>query len=312
MTPFRMTYAGVPLDRASHIRADAGQVAALLAGGRAMLLPVWNQRHLFGDDTAASGPRAGVIPFADLDRRLIRAEAPPVFLGMQGDVPWFALGLPDSELPPDLGIAGEFRMLNEVVSLLAADEAAMVAYARAMVIWHGNHLHCGRCGAPTESMEGGHSRQCLNPKCSHRAFPRTDPAVITLIEDPAGKCCLMGRQSKWPPGMYSVIAGFVEPGESLEETVIRETFEETGVRVGAVRYMASQPWPFPATIMLGFHARALTTEINLTDNELEDCRWFTRNDLRSFGNPDGPYPNTRLPNPFSIARFLVNTWLAEG
>jgi NAD+ diphosphatase len=180
-----------------------------------------------------------------------------------------------------------------------------------MVIWHGNHLHCGRCGSPTESMEGGHSRQCRNPACGHRSFPRTDPAVITLVEDPTGHRALLGRQSRWPQGMHSVIAGFVEPGESLEECVIRETFEETGVRVSEVRYQASQPWPFPASIMLGFRARALTTEINLTDNELESCNWYTRDELRSFGELKGAYVERRLPNPFSIARYLVNTWLAE-
>lgn len=307
MTRVHITYSGAPLDRAAQVRTDPKQLEALLNGGRAMLLPVWNMRHLF--DPA---PRAGAVAFTTLEDRWLRPEAPPVFLGMRDDVPWFALGLPDSEAPPDLGVAGEFRLLNEVVSLLPADEAAMVAYARAMVIWHSNHLHCGRCGSPTEFLEGGHSRQCRNPACAHRSFPRTDPAVITLIEDPTGTRALLGRQSRWPQGMHSVIAGFVEPGESLEECVIRETFEETGIRVGEVRYQASQPWPFPASIMLGFRARALTTEINLTDNELESCTWYTRAELRSFGEMGGPYADRRLPNPFSIARFLVNTWLAEG
>ncbi|MDX2221689.1 MAG: NAD(+) diphosphatase [Rhodospirillaceae bacterium] len=307
MSAQSITYSGAPLDRAATLRPDAAKVQALLSGGAARIVPVWTGRHLV-DDT----PRAVTLSFAAVEPWLHLAATPPIFLGLKDDTAWFALGLKDSERPPELGVGGQFRVLNEVVALLPGDEAAILAYARAMVIWHGNHVYCGRCGAPTEPTEGGHSRTCSNAACGQRSFPRTDPAVITLVEDPDGARALLGRQAKWVNGMYSVIAGFVEPGESLEETVARETFEETGVRVADVRYVASQPWPFPASIMLGFRARARTTAIVLGDDELQDCAWFTRAELHSFGRPDGPYPDRRLPNPFSIARFLLNTWLAEG
>lgn len=307
MTSVHITYSGAPLDRAADLRVKPESLAALLKGGKARFVPVWNLKHFFDQ-----APRAVTLTFDALPTSLMRPHSPPVFLGMRDDVPWFALGLPDSEAPPDLGVEGVFRAMNEVVALLPAEEASIVAYARAMVIWHSNHLHCGRCGSPTESTEGGHSRQCVNPTCQNKSFPRTDPAVITLIEDPSGTRALLGRQSRWPPGMHSIIAGFVEPGESLEECVIREAYEETGLRIGEVRYQASQPWPFPASIMLGFRARAITTEINLVDNELESCSWFTREELRTFGEINGPPAERRLPNKFSISRYLINGWMAEG
>ncbi|MCB2108947.1 MAG: NAD(+) diphosphatase [Rhodobacteraceae bacterium] len=307
MTRKPLTYSGVPLDRAAELRADADRIARLLKSATARFVPVWTQRHLIAG-TTPDQTRAVTLEYSE--SVLEAAAVSPVFLGFDGDTPWFALGLKDSETPPQIG-PGEFRILNEVVSLLPAREAATLAYARAMVIWHANHMHCGRCGSPAASTEGGHSRTCTNSACGHRSFPRTDPAVITLIEDQAGERALMGRQAKWVNGMYSTIAGFVEPGESLEESVMRETYEETGVRVADVRYLASQPWPFPASIMLGFRAKAVTTEINLVDDELEDCQWFTREDLRAFGKPGTPHADKRLPNPFSISRFLVDTWLAE-
>jgi NAD+ diphosphatase len=302
-----ITYSGNPLDRRAGLRVDADGLRLAMTDETARFVPVWNQKHLL-DAT----PQIQFLSFVALSARVNIDTHHPVFLGFGDGVPWFAVGVPPSESAPDLGLGGEFRTLNEVVTLLPAAEASILAYARAMVIWHENHQHCGRCGAPTLTTEGGHARVCTNEACGHRSFPRTDPAVITLIEDPTGTCALLGRQARWVPGMYSVIAGFVEPGESLEETVIRETFEETGVRVGDVRYMASQPWPFPSSIMLGFRAKAITTEISRGDDELEDCRWFTREDLRSFGSPGGAFENLRLPNAFSIARYLLNTWLDEG
>ncbi|MSO73216.1 MAG: NAD(+) diphosphatase, partial [Rhodospirillaceae bacterium] len=232
-----------------------------------------------------------------------------VFLGFVGNAPWFVAGLPDSEAAPQLGVEGAYRNLNEVVLLLPGDQASLLAYARAMVIWHENHLHCGRCGAPAASTEAGHSRTCTNSACGHRTFPRTDPVVITLILH--GDKCLLGRQAAWPPGVYSAIAGFVEPGESLEAAVRREAFEETGIKIGDVRYMASQPWPFPASIMLGFQAQALSTEVDRKDEELEDCRWFTKAEIRSFAERDSAGTGFKLPNRFAIARYLLEQWLVE-
>ncbi len=302
-----ITYSGSPLDRQALLRVDSDHLETLLRGEAARIVPVWNSKHLF-DAT----PQAAFLSFAGLTAHVDMKALSPVFLGYGDGAPWFAVGLAGHETPPDLGLAAEFRMLNEVVAVLPGTEASILAYARAMIIWHDGHKYCGRCGAASQSTEGGHSRTCTNVTCAHRSYPRTDPAVITLIEDPTGTLALLGRQARWPTGMYSVIAGFVEPGESLEETVIRETFEETGVFVADVKYMASQPWPFPSSIMLGFRARALTTEINRGDDELEDCRWFTRDDLRSFGKPGSAFEAMRLPNTFSIARYLLNAWLDEN
>jgi len=302
-----ITYSGSPLDRRAPLRIDEPGLRAVLTSSEARIVPVWNQKHLF-----SAAPQVQFLSYAALSTRLNLDDLGLTFLGFDDGTPWFVVSLPASETPPDLGISGEYRTLNEVVSLLPNTEASVLAYARAMVIWHENHQHCGRCGTPTRISDGGHARVCTNEDCAHRSFPRTDPAVITLIEDPTGTRALLGRQARWPAGMYSVIAGFVEPGESLEETVIRETYEETGIAVGDVRYLASQPWPFPSSIMLGFRAKATTTEIARGDDELEDCRWFTRDDLRAFGKPGSAFENLRLPNTFSIARFLLNTWLDEA
>jgi NAD+ diphosphatase len=287
------------LDRAPALRGDLAAVRALLTGGGARIVPLWNERHLI-DDT----PRVVTLRFEAAEKL---DQTSLVFLGIAGGTPWFALCLPGSETPPELDVGGEFKVLNDVVAVLPGDEAAILAYARAMVLWHRNHLHCGRCGAPNVMTEAGHSTTCT--ACEHRTFPRTDPVVITLIthEDK----CLLGRQAIWPPGMYSCIAGFVEPGETIETAVRREAREETGIDVGEVRYVASQPWPFPASVMLGFRAQALTTAIDRSDQELEDCRWFTRAKIRTFGERNDPGSGFKLPNRYAIARLLIEGWLAE-
>src|SRR5581483_588908 len=188
-----------PLDRATQLRKDDAAVQALLTGGRARIVPVWRERHLI------AGEDARILSYAEA-RPLVRSLT---FLGLAGEAPWVGAGL-ESEEPPLFG-GGEYRSLNEVVLLLPEDLASILAHARAMAIWHDNHRHCGRCGTATISMEAGHSRQCTNPTCGYRTFPRTDPVIITLIID--GDRCLLGRQATWAPGVYSAIAGFVEPGE---------------------------------------------------------------------------------------------------
>ncbi len=300
-----LTYTANAIDRATLLRADAEQVRTLLEGGSARIVPLWNQRHLLDD-----GPSLRTLGFDDLAGVCDRAAC-FVFLGLYDDAPWFAVELPGSEHPPALNVPGafhahDFRALNEVVALLPGDHAAILAYARAMVIWHHNHRHCGRCGAATTVTEAGHSSTCSNPACVHRTFPRTDPVVITLIS--AGERCLLGRQAVWPPGMYSCIAGFFEPGETVESAVRREALEETGVIVGDVRYVASQPWPFPASVMLGFRAAATSTAISRNDQELEDCRWFTKAEVQSAAEASTGF---RLPKPYAIARFLIDGWLGE-
>jgi len=200
-----------------------------------------------------------------------------------------------------IGVTGRKRsaLLPDMPTI---DEAGLLGYARAIISWRRRHRFCGTCGAKTMSAKSGHVLVCSNPSCRHEQFPRIDPAIIVLVSD--AERALLGRQAAWPVGRYSTIAGFVEPGESLEDAVAREVFEETGIEVDRIEYHSSQPWPFPASLMLGFTAHAVTTEVHLRDQELEDARWFTRADLASNG--------TLLPPRQSISYRLIEHWFDAG
>jgi len=300
-----LTYTANSIDRAALSRTNSAHVQRLMKSGAARFAPIWNQRHPVTDE-----PRAIIFTYEEATKLFDLETLPVTFLGLDNGTPWFAIGLPATDAPPTLNMDANFVILNEVVGILPAQDATLLAYARAMSIWHSNHLHCGRCGSPTKSTESGHSRTCSNSQCGYRSFPRTDPAVITLVTD--GKRCLLGRQAQWPAGMYSTIAGFVEPGETLEQTVRREVREETGIEVGDVRYIASQPWPFPSSIMLGFRGQALSTNIHRDDDELEDCRWFTRAELNSFGDRNDGGSGFKLPGRYSIARYLIEDWRRDS
>jgi NAD+ diphosphatase len=197
-----------------------------------------------------------------------------------------------------------FADLRQLGGRLERHEGSLLALARAMVFWHSRHRFCGLCGAPTRSEEAGHMRRCTGDGCKAMHFPRTDPAVIMLVTD--GERALLGRNKNFVPGMYSTLAGFVEPGESLEDAVAREVREETAIEVGAVHYHSSQPWPFPANIMLGFYAEATSTAVTVDYGELEDARWFERDWLLSHRDDD----SFRMPRLDSIARRLIEDWLA--
>lgn len=205
------------------------------------------------------------------------------------------------DLPSDQDIAAEgeaFAELRPLASELPAGEASLAAYARALHLWHANHRYCGRCGGSTLPERAGHLRRCAD--CGHIGFPRLDPAIIVLAHD--GERALLGRQASWAAGRYSTIAGFVEPGESLEDAVRRELREEAGIEARELEYHSSQPWPFPSSLMLGFIARAEAATPVLHDGELEDARWFSRDELRS--------GEVRLPPPEAISRQLIDAWLA--
>ena len=195
-----------------------------------------------------------------------------------------------------------FEDLRQIASVLPAEEAGILGYARAMMSWRRRHRFCGSCGARTLPARSGHVLVCSDPGCRSEQFPRIDPAIIVLVSD--GDRALLGRQASWPPGRYSTIAGFVEPGESLEDAVAREVGEETGILVDSIEYHSSQPWPFPASLMLGFTARAVTQEVRLRDQELEDARWFTRAQLAA-GTP-------LLPPRQSISFRLIEHWYEAG
>ena len=203
-----------------------------------------------------------------------------------------------AQVLPTLPGSAELRELRPLAPLLPADSASLLAYARALVLWRARHRFCGVCGSPNLPARAGHVMRCS--RCDNETFPRLDPAIIVLVTDASGERALLGRQAAWPAGRYSTIAGFVEPGESLEDAVVREVAEETGVQVAEVEYQSSQPWPFPSSLMLGFRAVARTEAITLHDGELEDARWFTRADIEA-GHP-------ALPPPGAISARLIDGW----
>jgi NAD+ diphosphatase len=207
--------------------------------------------------------------------------------------------LGDREPPPGTTAVG----LRDAAALLSHGEGGLVAQATGLVNWHRRHPRCAVCGAETEVAEAGYLRRC--PNCGAMHHPRTDPVVIMLVVD--RDRALLGRQARWPPGRYSALAGFVEPGESLEEAVAREVREESGVEVRSPRYVSSQPWPFPSSLMLGFVAEYAGGEPATRDHELEDVRWFSREELLEIraGRRDGLH----MPPPIAIARRLIDGWL---
>ncbi len=230
-------------------------------------------------------------------------------LGSLDDTVYFAIDVEEdvAETAPDWLLAfGAFRDLRVVGVAIDPHVGALLAYARAMIYWQRRHRFCGDCGQPTISTEGGFVRTCTNPECRKQIFPRTDPAIIVLVQ--SGDRCLLARQASWPPGRYSVIAGFVEPGESLEDAVKREVREEAGIELSEVYYHSSQPWPFPSSLMVGFMATAATTEFNLIDDELEEARWLTRAQIVA----EIGAGTLKLPPGLSISRRLIETWFDGG
>ena len=291
-------YTGAPLDRISHLREDAAWVAARRRSKDTRLVPVWRSRSLVHTED----DRALLLTVEEAGDLLDTAQH-EVILGLEGDTLYIGLDLSHLEDPyghPRIEAEGAFEDLRQIGPVIPAEEGAILAHARGMMTWHQRHRFCGVCGAPTEVSHAGHQRNCTN--CNAQHFPRTDPAVIMLVHK--GDNCLLGRTHQFPRRIYSTLAGFVEPGESLEEAVAREVFEESGVKVGEVRYMASQPWPFPSSLMLGFHAEALTTELNIDPNELEDARWMTREQIDRIEDFD-----MELPRRDSIAWRLVKAWM---
>ncbi len=299
-------FAGAELDRAGIQRKDAGWVEAQLAHPECRVLPMWRDTNLveMGDD-----PRLAMLP-VDAARGLARDNAEFTLLGMDGEGARFVVdisGLEDPMETPELRGRGEFIGLRDIGALLSRGDGAMCAHAKGLVYWHSRHRFCGVCGAATVSSEAGHVRKCSDAACAALHFPRTDPAVIMLVT--FGDKCLLGRKNQWNQYQYSTLAGFVEPGESLEEAVAREVKEEAGIEVSKVHYHSSQPWPFPGNLMLGFTAEAATTEIVIDHNELVDARWFDRAEVIDFEERSGN--KLRLPRRVSIARHLIRDWL-EG
>jgi len=300
MTPVRTpnVFAGCYLDRAAHLRKDAAYVAAALADPGTLIVPLWQARNLVrrGDHVSAA---AFIAVTHEIRRKLPDGDF--VLLGQYHGHPAFAVEIA-AESPPELLPDATFEDLRTAGAFLPHDEAGLLAYARALILWRQRHRHCGSCGAPTRTANSGHVMQCTAPACGAEHFPRLDPAIIVLVTD--GERALLGRQAAWPPGRYSTIAGFVEPGESLEDAVVREVLEETGVHVQDAEYHSSQPWPFPSSLMIGFTARAPADDVPRADEELEDVRWFTREEIAS--------GMLGLPPPQSVSFRLIEDWYDSG
>lgn len=286
-----IAFAGSPIDRADHIRANPDALNGLMD---------WRARLLKLDGLSPVYTDAGVLEWGTL------ADAAPdgelVFLGLMDGKACFA------EVPDEgaTGPAYANPAIWQAMAALDPGELALYGGARSLVDWHARHQFCARCGAGTRIAKGGWQRNC--DACSAQHFPRTDPVTIMLIEH-EGRL-LMGRQPRFPARVYSALAGFVEPGETIEEAVARESFEEAGVRVRDVTYVASQPWPFPSQLMIGCHALTDDPTLTIDTTELEEARWFTREELEA-ARAAGPHGNDLLvfPRSFAIAHNLVTWWL---
>lgn len=310
-----VTFGGSGLNRAAELRGDSDAIAALLAKPESGVLAIWKGKPLLGAED-----RAPV--FLPVDHPLFStADEAPIFLGLDDEKPRFARdisGWEPVETPDTVGAFVDlseqshpevadavFAELRANMTALAPRGAELVATAKAILGWHETHGFCAYCGARTRIGMAGWQRDC--DVCDRSHFPRTDPVVIMLITH--GNSVLVGRSPQWPEGMYSLLAGFVEPGESIEGAVRREVLEEAGVQVGEVNYLSSQPWPFPSSLMFGCHGHAVSTDINIDPDEIEDARWVNREDM--LNALSGQDPAMKPARKGSIARFLIEHWLAD-
>ena len=309
-----VTFGGSGLDRAAHLRSDTSKLEADPA---ARCIVLWRGKVLIDGD----GEALSRVP---LDHPILQdAGEERVFLGLDDAGPVFAVSLSgwDPELPeeeelasfldptmqrhPTMPSGSGFAELRAIMTTLTPRDAELAATARSVLMWHSSHRFCSACGVKSDAADAGWRRVC--PDCGTYHFPRTDPVVIMLIL--SGDNVLVGRSPGWPDGMYSLLAGFLEPGETIEAAVRREVFEEAGITVGAVSYLASQPWAFPSSLMIGCYGEATSTDILLDPVELEDARWVSRADMIRASK--GEHPEIKAARNGAIAHFLLENWLAD-
>jgi len=314
----QVTFGGSGLDRAGEVRGNPQALAEMAADPAARTIVFWRGKPLISSEAPTGLIRLG------LDHKALRdAPEPPILLGREDGAPVFAVDLsswtpenldethlggftdPSEQRHPSLPDWMVFAELRRVMTWLTPRDAELAASGKAVYGWHQSHRFCARCGVETEMTQGGWQRSC--PDCGASHFPRTDPVVIMLITH--GNSVLVGRSPGWPQGMYSLLAGFIEPGETMEAAVRREVFEEAGVRVGDVGYLASQPWPFPASLMLGCWGHATSTDITIDPVEIEDARWITREDMMTISQ--GLHPEVLPARKGAIAHFLIERWLED-
>lgn len=301
-------YSGLTLDRADHLRRDEDKISQLWGQADTKVIPVFELKN-FVDAASNTG-------ISKTQTQLSAANIAHVqgtFLGLADSCPVFAVNCSAQQADcwQALEADGQFIDLRTIGPALPKSQAPTLAYARGLFHWQQQNPFCALCGSENKLVSGGHMMCCTSAPCAKQLFPRTDPAVIMLIErvsDSGERLCLLGRSPAWPLEVYSTLAGFVETGETLEEAVAREVFEEAGVKIKDVRYVASQPWPFPQSIMLGFIATATTEEITIDPVELAEACWFSETEIDGFGNWGDESAGPKLPRPDSIARYLIESW----
>jgi len=307
-TPPPYAYTGSALARAADRRGDAAGLKALAEHARAALYVIG------GDHIVLKMRGEGLDPlFAAAEARALGATGETVFLGLLSDgAPRFAVALDAAAIEP-LKACGGFAAIDlrslALQGVLAAEHLPPLAEAKAVLAWHGRHRFCPNCGSPTHSVQGGWRRDCLACKAEH--FPRTDPVVIMLAIAAGGQRCVLGRSPRFPKTMWSCLAGFVEPGESIEEAVRREVKEEVGIACSRVKYFASQPWPFPSSLMIGCHVEALTEQLAIDNSEIEEARWFGREELKLMLACQHPQQLT-APPPIAIAHHIIRAFADKG
>lgn len=293
------------LVRTAERRTDLDFLENHLNRDATLVVPLWREQAIVNGEGLA-------LPTVAQAKDLLETATEVVFLGLIEETAVFGVDISTSASPLDHPAFPSARLATDSRQLLAQltdTQAELALYARALLVWHARHQFCSNCGRPTRPKDGGHSRACAAPDCRAQHFPRTDPCVLVLVHD--GEHCLLGRQPTWPKGMYSALAGFVEACEDLETAVAREVLEESGIEIGTPRYYASQPWPFPASLMVGFEAEPKTREIRCNDAELEDARWFSRAEIAAAAKAPREQGGFFVPPPFSLAGRMIARFVAQ-
>ncbi len=302
-------YASSEINRQGDYRNNKKLIEKIIVDEKTKFIPYYEGKNLFKQKNEN-------IEAIKLNNKQLTTFFPkginnPIFLGVANEINYVGLDISNKNSNIDLWLKENDIIVEDLRKygpLLDDIDASFLALTNGMLFWHNTHKFCGSCGFKNISKEGGFVKVCSNNKCGKSHFPRTDPAIITLIS--FQEKVLLGRSPRFPEGMYSTLAGFVEPGESLEQALEREVFEEVGVKVKNIKYFNSQPWPFPASLMLGFFAEAINEEMNIDYNEIEDAQWFSIEELRTLEHPsiNGGF---KLPRIDSIARRLVDTWIRK-
>ena len=303
-----IVFAGNRLDRAGNMRRDSAWLAAKLRDERSRFLPLVKLQVPAAPDAMPSLDWRGAGEITALIEAGSIGDKRPILLGIEDGICHFAI---DASNLAEGDRKGWGRLANPLAlaPLLPDHEAGLLAQARALVDWHAHHGFCSVCGNPTKPEEAGYSRRCLRDTCLTQHFPRTDPVVIMAIEH--GERCLLGRSKMIPQGIYTCLAGFMEPGETIEDAVRREIMEEAGVKVGRVRYHASQPWPFPGSLMIGCIGEAIDDRIMIDAHEIEEARWFSRDEVAQMLRRSTTEETPRLPPAMALAYHLAAAWV-EG